>query len=82
MKKMICTKEELESIRLCDKDHNHFTSECCICGQIVDDNAIKAIKIDRRSGFDMRQYIENDYACKDCLKFKVGYFDSALNKKD
>ncbi len=78
MKYLFATSEEIESIRLSPKDHAHFTNECCLCKTYAEDDCIKAILIDRRSGFDMRQYIERDYACHECLKMRVGYFDSQL----
>lgn len=78
MNQLFATKEEIESIRLSSSDHNHFTNECCLCKNYVEDDCIKAILIDRRSGIDLRQYIECDYACHECLKMRVGYFDSQL----
>lgn len=61
-------QESLQTIKIVEKDHHHFTNTCCICKKYREDDLIKPIKIDRRSGFDMRQYIENDYACNKCLK--------------
>jgi hypothetical protein len=60
-------KESLSTIKILSRDHNHFTNDCCICLQYQDDNKMKPISIERRSGLDSMQYIERDYACIECL---------------
>jgi hypothetical protein len=59
--------ESINTIRICNKDHNHFTNKCCVCLQNKEDGEMVPIWIDRRAGFDNRQYPEMDYACKECL---------------
>jgi hypothetical protein len=60
-------KEEIDSIQILPTDHFHFTNDCCRCDKSVDDSHIFPININRRSGLDMRNYIEKDYMCENCL---------------
>jgi hypothetical protein len=60
-------RESLKTVRVSKKDHHHFTNLCLMCHGPCDDSDMVPCTIERRSGPDMRLYIELDYICKHCL---------------
>jgi hypothetical protein len=50
------------------KDHMHFTNNCCQCGQSKDDQDMVAIWASRVGGIEPKEYFEPDYMCNECDK--------------
>jgi hypothetical protein len=50
------------------KDHMHFTNECCECGKSKEDKDMIPIWASRASGIVLKEYFEPDYMCNECDK--------------
>ena len=53
------------------KDHLHFTNECCECCKSKDDKDMLPVWANRLSGLIPKEYLEPDYICKTCYDLKV-----------